>query len=87
MKRKTIPNWRRHVTIFLSGLLMGTADVIPGVSGGTVAFILGIYEELIDAIRAAVPFLRRMVSLRWREALSFPGASCWRWSQESAPPF
>jgi putative membrane protein len=38
-----------------------------------VAFILGIYEELIDAIRAAVPFLRRRVSLRWREALNeFP---------------
>lgn len=52
---------------------MGTADVIPGVSGGTVAFVLGIYEELIDAIRAAVPFLRRLVSLRWREALEeFP---------------
>ncbi len=73
MKRKIIPNWRRHVTIFLSGLLMGTADVIPGVSGGTVAFVLGIYEELIDAIRAAVPFLRQMVLLRWREALeAFP---------------
>ncbi|MCS7178907.1 MAG: DUF368 domain-containing protein [Anaerolineae bacterium] len=52
---------------------MGTADVIPGVSGGTVAFILGIYEELIDAIRSVVPFLRRLVSLRWREAVKgFP---------------
>jgi len=29
---------------------MGTADIVPGVSGGTMAFILGIYEELIDAI-------------------------------------
>jgi len=64
---------RRHATIFLCGFLMGTADVIPGVSGGTVAFVLGIYEELIDAIRAAIPFLRRMVSLRWREVLEkFP---------------
>ena len=34
----------------LQGLLMGTADVIPGVSGGTVALILGIYERLIDTI-------------------------------------
>jgi putative membrane protein len=34
----------------LQGLLMGTADVIPGVSGGTVALILGIYERLIDSI-------------------------------------
>ncbi|RME39764.1 MAG: DUF368 domain-containing protein [Thermoflexia bacterium] len=59
--------------MFLSGFLMGTADVIPGVSGGTVAFVLGIYEELIDAIRAAVPFGRRLASLRWKEAFEqFP---------------
>ena len=31
---------------------MGTADVIPGVSGGTIAFITGIYEELIDSIKS-----------------------------------
>lgn len=31
---------------------MGAADVVPGVSGGTIAFITGIYEELIDSIRA-----------------------------------
>jgi len=68
-----VRNWRQYAALFLSGLLMGTADVIPGVSGGTVAFVLGIYEELIDAIRAVVPFLRRLVSLRWREALEeFP---------------
>ena len=33
------------------GLLMGGADIIPGVSGGTMALIVGIYEDLIDAIR------------------------------------
>ena len=32
--------------IFLRGLLMGTVDVIPGVSGGTIALITGIYERL-----------------------------------------
>jgi len=31
---------------------MGAADVIPGVSGGTIAFITGIYEELIESIRS-----------------------------------
>ncbi len=73
MKNSIIHNWRAHATIFLSGFLMGTADVIPGVSGGTVAFVLGIYEELIDAIRAAVPFGRRLASLRWKEAFEqFP---------------
>ncbi len=34
----------------LKGAAMGAADVVPGVSGGTIAFISGIYEELIDSI-------------------------------------
>ncbi|NND94586.1 MAG: DUF368 domain-containing protein [Flavobacteriales bacterium] len=36
--------------IFTRGLAMGAADVVPGVSGGTIAFITGIYEELVDSI-------------------------------------
>lgn len=36
---------------------MGTAEVIPGVSGGTIAFITGIYERLLDAIRSVNPTL------------------------------
>ena len=36
---------------FVRGFLMGSADVVPGVSGGTVALVLGIYERLIRAIR------------------------------------
>lgn len=39
--------------IFLTGLAMGAADVVPGVSGGTVAFISGIYFRLLKAIRGA----------------------------------
>ncbi len=39
------------------GLLMGSADIIPGVSGGTVALILGIYERLIDSIHAVASAL------------------------------
>jgi putative membrane protein len=37
--------------IFLKGAAMGAANVIPGVSGGTVAFITGIYERLINALK------------------------------------
>lgn len=37
--------------LYLSGLCMGIADLIPGISGGTVAFILGIYPQLIHAVR------------------------------------
>ena len=35
----------------LKGMGMGAADVVPGVSGGTIAFITGIYEELINSIK------------------------------------
>ena len=38
--------------VFLKGAAMGAANVIPGVSGGTVAFITGIYERLIEAIKS-----------------------------------
>lgn len=40
-----------YLIIALKGVCMGSADIVPGVSGGTMAFILGIYEELIDSIR------------------------------------
>lgn len=43
--------------IFLKGMGMGAADVVPGVSGGTIAFIAGIYEELLDSIAAIKPSL------------------------------
>ena len=38
------------VVIGLKGMAMGAADVVPGVSGGTIAFISGIYEELLTSI-------------------------------------
>lgn len=41
-----------YLFIGVKGLCMGAADVIPGVSGGTIAFLTGIYEELVDSIKA-----------------------------------
>jgi len=46
MQRKLID----YLIIFFKGLAMGAADAVPGVSGGTIAFISGIYEELISTI-------------------------------------
>lgn len=43
-------NIKDFVIIAAKGLAMGAADVVPGVSGGTIAFISGIYEELIETI-------------------------------------
>ena len=39
-----------YLIISLKGIAMGAADAVPGVSGGTIAFISGIYEELISSI-------------------------------------
>ena len=50
--------------IFLRGLLMGAADIVPGVSGGTVAFITGIYDTLLGSIRAVdLEFVAKLLKL------------------------
>jgi putative membrane protein len=41
-----------YLRIYLTGFAMGCADIVPGVSGGTIAFISGIYETLINAIKS-----------------------------------
>lgn len=43
---------RHRLLVFLKGMAMGAADSVPGVSGGTVALISNIYEELVDSIRS-----------------------------------
>ncbi|MEZ4459834.1 MAG: DUF368 domain-containing protein [bacterium] len=53
-----------RLVLFLKGIAMGTADVIPGVSGGTLALILGIYGELVDTIKGLRPHLLLHV-LNW----------------------
>ena len=42
--------FKDYLTISFKGLAMGAADAVPGVSGGTIAFISGIYEELVSTI-------------------------------------
>lgn len=49
MQNRTL---REYFTVTLKGIAMGAADVVPGVSGGTIAFISGIYDELLDSINA-----------------------------------
>lgn len=41
-----------YAVLTLKGMAMGAADVVPGVSGGTIAFIAGIYDELINSIKS-----------------------------------
>jgi len=61
----------QYLILAIKGFCMGAANVVPGVSGGTMALILGIYEELINAIRSLnFKFLRLITFLKIREALS-----------------
>jgi len=55
---------RSSFFLFLKGVAMGGADIIPGVSGGTIAFISGIYEELVNSIQAFdITALRQILTL------------------------
>lgn len=57
-----IPRSHHPFAVFLRGVAMGAADIVPGVSGGTIAFITGIYFRLLEAI-SAVPgaFVRHLI--------------------------
>ena len=61
----------QYLLLALKGCAMGSADVVPGVSGGTIAFISGIYDELIDSIRR---FDATALRLLFRGEF----AACWR---------
>lgn len=43
---------KKYINLFVKGMGMGAANVVPGVSGGTIALITGIFEKLIDSIKA-----------------------------------
>ena len=58
----------KYIMTALKGCAMGMADVVPGVSGGTIAFISGIYEELIESIKSInMTALKLLFKGRFRE--------------------
>ena len=58
-----------YLVLMLKGFCMGSADVVPGVSGGTMAFILGIYKALINSIKSFdMVFINLLFSLKIKEA-------------------
>lgn len=62
--------------LFARGICMGAADIIPGVSGGTMALILGIYTRLVDAIKSVdLGVLKEILRFRLKDAL---GRVHWR---------
>jgi putative membrane protein len=46
---------KEYLVVLLKGMCMGAADVVPGVSGGTIAFITGIYDEWLDSLKRCTP--------------------------------
>lgn len=63
----------QRISLFLKGIAMGAADVVPGVSGGTIAFITGIYEELLQSIKGVnLGLLRTLrkegLAAAWKQA-------------------
>lgn len=56
-----------YFMLSVKGMCMGAADVVPGVSGGTIAFITGIYDELINSIKSInVASLKMLFTGKWR---------------------
>src|SRR5690554_6290184 len=51
-KMKTKTKTKARVSLMLKGIAMGAVDIVPGVSGGTIALITGIYEEFVDALKS-----------------------------------
>ncbi|MCG9695863.1 DUF368 domain-containing protein [Shewanella sp. Isolate11] len=51
----------KYLLTYLKGMAMGAADVVPGVSGGTIAFITGILDTLLDSIRRINPSLIKVI--------------------------
>ncbi|MBU1329345.1 MAG: DUF368 domain-containing protein [Gammaproteobacteria bacterium] len=63
---------KKYLLLYAKGIAMGAADVVPGVSGGTIAFISGIYDELLASIasipKAATQLVRGRVAAAWQTA-------------------
>ncbi|MFN1835444.1 DUF368 domain-containing protein [Balneola sp. MJW-20] len=57
--------------LILKGFIMGSADIVPGVSGGTMALILGIYERLLNAIKSVdTKVIKELLTFKWKRAFS-----------------
>ncbi len=62
-------SWKEAPLLALKGFLMGSADIIPGVSGGTMALIVGIYNRLIHAISSFdLEFIKLFFTFQWKRA-------------------
>ena len=67
MKNKLLS---KQLQVSLKGFAMGVADIVPGVSGGTVAFITGIYDQLLESISSVnLRFIQFLFRFEIKQAL------------------
>lgn len=70
-KNEDITTLKEAPFLAIKGFLMGSADIVPGVSGGTMALIVGIYERLLNAIKSAdTLFIKNLITFKWKAAFS-----------------
>ena len=63
---------KKYFILLLKGIAMGIANVIPGVSGGTIALITNIYEELINSLKSFnLNALKMILSLKFKEFANY----------------
>lgn len=69
-------DWKKYLKYFGCGAIIGAADIVPGVSGGTMAFILGIYGDMLDALKSwlSPDTVKAVFTLDWKTLKSKPFA-------------
>lgn len=71
IENKDVTSFKEAPFLAIKGFLMGSADIVPGVSGGTMALILDIYERLLNAIKSAdTVFIKNLLTLKWKAAFT-----------------
>ena len=51
----------QYIKVFISGIVFGVANIIPGVSGGTMLVVFGIYDQLTEAISGIKAIIKNIV--------------------------
>ena len=63
---------KNHFILFLKGMAMGVANVIPGVSGGTIALITEIYEDLIHSLKSInIHSFKLILNFKFKEFIEY----------------
>lgn len=70
-EHKDITTLKEAPFLLLKGFIMGSADIVPGVSGGTMALILNLYERLLNAIKSVdLLAIKNLLTFKWKAVFS-----------------